>query len=239
MPCNTGLIFDDSALGGYDGLCKDLLDEIVKRTGFSVELYVAPDGKFGDQDPESLEWTGAMRELIEGKADLAIGDMSITAKREQFVDFTIPFYDLVGFTILMKKHREESNIFKFLFVMSETAWILGVCCLVAVAVLLTIYDKLSPYSYQNFPSKYKDDYTENKVFNIKESLWFCFTSMTAQGGGDVPKFLCGQILGATWWIFGFIFVASFTANLAAFLTVGRLQSGIQDLDDLTHQEGVK
>ena len=107
-------MFDDSALGGYDGLCKDLLDEIVRRTGIVVELYVAPDGKFGDQDPESLEWTGAMRELIEGKADLAIGDMSITAKREQFVDFTIPFYDLVGFTILMKKTQRRIKHFQIL-----------------------------------------------------------------------------------------------------------------------------
>ena len=60
--------------------------------------------------------------------------------------------------------------------MSDGVWILGVGCLVAVAILLTIYDKLSPYSFQNNPSKYEDDFTENKVFNIKESLWFCFTS---------------------------------------------------------------
>ena len=116
--------------------------------------------------------------------------------------------------------------------MDNTVWIITIVTLLGVSILLTIFDKFSPHSFQNI--KQEDEYVsiENRIFNIKESLWFCFTSLTAQGGGAVPKMVSGQILGATWWTFGFVFVASFTANLAAFLTVGRLESGVNSLEDL-------
>ena len=42
-------------------------------------------------------------------------------------------------------------------------------------------------------------------------------------------------MAATWWLFGFIVIASYTANLAAFLTVSRLETPVDSLDDLAKQ----
>lgn len=42
-----------------------------------------------------------------------------------------------------------------------------------------IFDRWSPYSYQNNREKYKDD-EEKREFNLKECLWFCMTSLTPQ-----------------------------------------------------------
>ena len=53
-------------------------------------------------------------------------------------------------------------------------------------VLLQLFDRWSPYSYQNNVEKYEDD-DEKREFNFKESLWFCMTSLTPQGGGEAPK----------------------------------------------------
>jgi hypothetical protein len=43
------------------------------------------------------------------------------------------------------------------------------------------------------------------------------------------------MVSATWWLFGFIVIASYTANLAAFLTVSRLDTPVESLDDLVKQ----
>lgn len=43
------------------------------------------------------------------------------------------------------------------------------------------------------------------------------------------------MVAATWWLFGFIIIASYTANLAAFLTVSRLDTPVESLDDLAKQ----
>ena len=61
------------------------------------------------------------------------------------------------------------------------------------------------------------------------------TSLTPQGGGEAPKNLSGRLVAATWWLFGFIIIASYTANLAAFLTVSRLETPVGSLDDLNKQ----
>lgn len=52
--------------------------------------------------------------------------------------------------------------------------------------LMYIFDRWSPYSYQNNRDKYADD-DEKREFNMKECLWFCMTSLTPQGGGEAPK----------------------------------------------------
>lgn len=45
-----------------------------------------------------------------------------------------------------------------------------------------LFDRLSPYSYYNNKEKYKDDdEDEKRDFSLKESLWFCMTSLTPQG----------------------------------------------------------
>ena len=109
--------------------------------------------------------------------------------------------------------------------------------------------RLSPYSYQNNKEKYevrnillifiqiiyylfKDD-EEKKIFNLKETFWFCVTTLTPQGGGEVPKNPSGRLVSATWWLFGFVLFATYTANMGANLTVLRIKRWtLTSLDDL-------
>jgi hypothetical protein len=45
------------------------------------------------------------------------------AERENVVDFTVPYYDLVGITILMKKPKTATSLFKFLTVLENDVWL--------------------------------------------------------------------------------------------------------------------
>ena len=63
----------------------------------------------------------------------------------------------------------------------------------------------------------------------------CNFALRTLGGGEAPKNISGRLVAATWWLFGFIIIASYTANLAAFLTVSRLEVPITSLDDLSKQ----
>ena len=51
--------------------------------------------------------------------------------------------------------------------------------------------------------------------------------------------MSGQLAAAAWWLFGFVVIASYTANLAAFLTVSRIENEITGLDDLYKQTKLK
>lgn len=54
----------------------------------------------------------------------------------------------------------------------------------------------------------QDEYealTTNRIFTFKESLWFCITSLTPQGGGEAPRSLYGRLVAATWWFVSFFY----------------------------------
>lgn len=57
------------------------------------------------------------------KADIALAPLSVMAERENVVDFTVPYYDLVGITILMKKPKVPTSLFKFLTVLEPEVWV--------------------------------------------------------------------------------------------------------------------
>ena len=96
---------------------------------------------------------------------------------------TVPFYDLVGITIMMKKPKVPTSLFKFLTVLENSVWGCILAAYFFTSFLMWVFDKFSPYSYQNNVEKYKDD-EEKRFFNFKECLWFCMTSLTPQGGGE-------------------------------------------------------
>ncbi|XP_046977759.1 ionotropic receptor 25a [Vanessa cardui] len=227
------IIRDDESPKGFKGYCIDLIEEIRQIVKFDYEISLSPDGNFGTMD-ENGNWNGIIKELIEKRADIGLTSLSVMAERENVVDFTVPYYDLVGITILMKLPITPTSLFKFLTVLENDVWLSILAAYFFTSFLMWIFDKWSPYSYQNNREKYRDD-EEKREFTLKECLWFCMTSLTPQGGGEAPKNLSGRLLAATWWLFGFIIIASYTANLAAFLTVSRLDTPIESLDDLSKQ----
>nr|XP_022344463.1 ionotropic receptor 25a-like isoform X2 [Crassostrea virginica]XP_022344464.1 ionotropic receptor 25a-like isoform X2 [Crassostrea virginica] len=222
----------------FDGYCIDLLHEIQNILKFDYELYTSPDGLVGNMDDKG-HWNGIVKELMEKRADIAIGPISVMAERENVIDFTVPYYDLVGLTILLKKPEFDYELFKFLIVLDENVWLCIIASYFLFSGLLYAFDKLSPYSYQNNREKYQNVSPEPRIFTIKEGIWFCMMSLTPQGGGEAPRALSGRLIAATWWLFGFIVIATYTANLAAFLTVSRLDEPIKSLDDLSSQHTVK
>ncbi|XP_045465403.1 ionotropic receptor 25a-like [Harmonia axyridis] len=224
---------DENSKKGYSGYCIDLMDKIGEVLRFEYEIQLATGNVFGNMD-EQGKWNGLIKDLMDKKADIGLGSISVMAERENVIDFTVPYYDLVGITILMKVPRVPTSLFKFLTVLENEVWMCILAAYFFTSFLMWIFDRWSPYSYQNNREKYKDD-EEKREFNLKECLWFCMTSLTPQGGGEAPKNLSGRLVAATWWLFGFIIIASYTANLAAFLTVSRLETPIESLDDLSKQ----
>ena len=121
-------------------------------------------------------------------------------------------------SILLRKAKPEENLFKFLKVLKPEVWFgIGVAVIV-VALLIWILDRFSPFSYRNNKEAYPEGARD---FTLGESIWFALTSPTPQGGGECPKALSAKVLVAAYWLFIVLMVATFTANLAAFLTVER------------------
>ena len=66
-------------------------------------------------------------------------------------------------------------------------WLCILGAYVITSLLMWVFDKFSPFSYQNSPDHEDQQDEERRMFSLKESLWFCMTSLTPQGGGEAPK----------------------------------------------------
>ncbi|GLV33798.1 uncharacterized protein CBL_11315 [Carabus blaptoides fortunei] len=77
-------------------------------------------------------------------------------------------------------------------------------------------------------------WTEND-FNLSNSFWFAIGSLMQQESNLNLKATSTRIVGGIWWFFTLIIISSYTANLAAFLTVERMITPIESASDLAEQ----
>lgn len=70
---------DPKSPKGFKGYCIDLIDEIAKLVNFEYDIQEVEDKIVGKMD-ENGEWSGLIRQLIDKKADIALGAMSVMVR---------------------------------------------------------------------------------------------------------------------------------------------------------------
>lgn len=49
----------------FEGYCMDLLKELANILGFTYEVHLVEDGKYGYQDETTGQWNGMVKELMD------------------------------------------------------------------------------------------------------------------------------------------------------------------------------
>ncbi|XP_071373807.1 glutamate receptor 1a isoform X8 [Centroberyx affinis] len=221
----------------YEGYIVELAAEIAKHVGYHYKLKIVSDGKYGARDPDTKMWNGMVGELVYGKADVAVAPLTITLVREEVIDFSKPFMSL-GISIMIKKPtKSKPGVFSFLDPLAYEIWMCIVFAYIGVSVVLFLVSRFSPYEwhaedYEDGGDPHQEQTNEFGIFN---SLWFSLGAFMQQGCDISPRSLSGRIVGGVWWFFTLIIISSYTANLAAFLTVERMVSPIESAEDLAKQ----
>ncbi|KAM9226426.1 glutamate receptor 1 isoform 2-T2 [Leptosomus discolor] len=222
----------------YEGYCVELAAEIAKHVGYHYRLEIVRDGKYGARDPDTKTWNGMVGELVYGRADVAVAPLTITLVREEVIDFSKPFMSL-GISIMIKKpQKSKPGVFSFLDPLAYEIWMCIVFAYIGVSVVLFLVSRFSPYEWHTEEFEEGRDQPANdqtNEFGIFNSLWFSLGAFMQQGCDISPRSLSGRIVGGVWWFFTLIIISSYTANLAAFLTVERMVSPIESAEDLAKQ----
>lgn len=222
----------------YEGFCIDLLRNIAELVGFTYRIELVPDGKYGVYDYETGEWNGIVRQLMDKKADLAVGSMTINYARESVIDFTKPFMNL-GISILFKVPTSHpARLFSFMNPLAIEIWLYVLAAYVLVSVTMFVVARFSPYEWNNpHPCHAGPEIVENQ-FSLSNSFWFTIGTLMQQGSDLNPKATSTRIVSGIWWFFTLIIISSYTANLAAFLTVERMITPIENAEDLASQTDI-
>jgi len=220
----------------FEGFCIDLIHNISEVLGFNYTIQLVKDGAYGSKDKETGEWNGMIKELLDHKADLGIVDFTITYEREEAVDFSMPFMNL-GISIIFKKpSKKDPSLFSFLLPFSLDVWIYMATAYLGVSVVLFVLARMVPQEWE--PSDIREGELETQ-FTLNNSLWFNIATFLCQGADIAPKACSTRIVAGIWWFFTLIMISSYTANLAAFLTVERMDSPITGAADLAKQTKIK
>ncbi|XP_044759047.1 glutamate receptor ionotropic, kainate 2 isoform X4 [Coccinella septempunctata] len=219
----------------FYGFCVDILERISKKVGFDYILDLVPDKKYGARDPETGRWNGMVQQLTMHKADLAVGSMTINYARESVIDFTKPFMNL-GISILFKVPTpRQARLFSFMNPLAADIWMYVFSAYVLVSATMFVVARFSPHEWHNpHPCEVFNELLENQ-FSLANSFWFTIGTLMQQGSDLNPKATSTRIVGGIWWFFTLIIISSYTANLAAFLTVERMITPIENAEDLAGQ----
>ncbi|KPM08548.1 glutamate NMDA receptor subunit 1-like protein [Sarcoptes scabiei] len=222
--------FDNYCCQGY---CIDLLKELAERLNFSYDLELVADGQYGtlefiDENGPRV-WTGMVGELVYKKADMVVAPLTANPERSQVISFSKPFkYE--GITILQKRQPRKATLASFLQPFQNTLWLLVLVSVHVVALALYMLDLFSPLgSYRMEDVAHSNE----PPLNLSSAIWFSWGVLLNSGIGErTPRSFSARVLGMVWAGFAMIVVASYTANLAAFLVLNprddHTLSGIED-----------
>uniref|UniRef100_A0A803Y928 Glutamate receptor n=1 Tax=Meleagris gallopavo TaxID=9103 RepID=A0A803Y928_MELGA len=223
----------------YEGFCVDMLKELAEILRFNYKIHLVGDGVYGVPEANGT-WTGMVGELIARKADLAVAGLTITAEREKVIDFSKPFMTL-GISILYRVHMgRKPGYFSFLDPFSPGVWLFMLLAYLAVSCVLFLVARLTPYEwYSPHPCSQGRCNLLINQYSLGNSLWFPVGGFMQQGSTIAPQALSTRCVSGVWWAFTLIIISSYTANLAAFLTVQRMDVPIESVDDLADQTTIE
>jgi len=234
------LMFKDKKTGNFTGYLMDLIEGMTKLMNITYELHAAPD--YGLERNPGV-WDGCVGELVNETADMAVAVIPVSPERENAIDFTLPIFKSMGHSIMMKDFDVPIHMFKVFAMATDMTWGGLVFDIFFFAFLIWMFERWSPYSYQNSPEMYKEELEEMneepKIWGIKACIFHTAKLTMPSGIEEGPKSYSGSCLSSVYWSFTFCLVASYTANLAAYMTVVRLRVPIYSLDMLSRYSSMK
>lgn len=202
----------DQGDGRYGGVAIWLWERVAQANGWQYRY-------------RPLGLTELFDALEQGELDIGLGALTVTAEREQRVDFSHTFHaDGLGIAVNQSQVSGFLQIAKRFFSWRFLAVIASLCATLAVVGVLAWW-----FERRANPEQFGG----RALDGIGNGFWWAAVTMATVGYGDkAPVTLAGRALGLIWMFTAILLVASFTAGITAALTVGALDGRVQRADDL-------
>jgi polar amino acid transport system substrate-binding protein len=201
--------------GALSGFSIELWNELAQRLSLKSKIHVAPDV------------AALLSDIRSGKAQVGVAAISITAARQTEFEFSHPILN-AGLQILVRggQERESSplrDVLSLLFSWTSLAWL-------AIAALLIL---IPAHIVWYFERHHHHGIIPTKAYypGILYALYWAAGTLATQSD-QAPKHWIGRLVAVLWMFTGVVFVALYTAQLAATLTVQQISGSINGPNDL-------
>ncbi|MEY4099355.1 MAG: hypothetical protein RL300_526 [Pseudomonadota bacterium] len=198
--------------------------------GYSVDLWneVAKINNWGIEWVDKETVPQVLESLQKRETDVAVGALSVTEEREKILDFSHPIYES-GLQIVTRTSSAGSMLDALRGLMSfQVLGGLGVLALALIVVSWLLWRLERHHNEESFP--------KSPSAGLKESIWWSTNTLISGGCENIsPTGTAGRLVAVVWMLGGIAFTSYITAVFTSTLTVSRLDSEINGLQDLGSQ----
>nr|ABW74565.1 glutamate receptor [Boechera divaricarpa] len=211
---------------GFFDFVKVNIDPITNKktpTGYAIEIFEAALRELPySVIPEyvSLESPNDYNSLVYQTWDAVVGDLTITANRSLYVDFTLPYTESGVSMMVPVRDNENKNTWVFLKPWSLDLWVTTGCFFVLIGFVVWLFEH-----------RVNTDFRRPPHHQIGTSFWFSFSTMVFANREKVVSNLARFVM-VVWCFVMLVLTQSYTANLTSFLTVQSLQPTAITVNDL-------
>ncbi|XP_044743459.1 uncharacterized protein LOC123305723 isoform X2 [Chrysoperla carnea] len=165
-----------------------------------------------DYDNTNVKWNGIVGDLVSGAAHMSFAALSVSSIRSEVIDFSAPFFFSGVSFLAAPQQKTEIPLFSFLLPFSTELWIAIFTSLNITAIAVAVYEWLSPFGLNPWGRQ------RSKNFSMSSALWVMWGLLCGHlVAFKAPKSWPNKFLINVWGGFSVIFVASYTANIAALI----------------------
>lgn len=198
------------------GYAAELWDQASREAGMSYEITVVNSA----QD--------IIDALKNKTADVGVGALSVTAQREEVIDFSQPFYES-GLQVLISGGGGSfmSNILPMLANLFNLQ-LIGMFALLLGTMFFISY-LVWRYEHKVNP----DQWPEDRSKGLWESFWWTISTLLVGGADNKgPVGVGGRIVAIVWMLLSIVLVSLLTASFTTTLTINTLKGDINGPGDL-------
>ncbi|CAF1267249.1 unnamed protein product [Rotaria sordida] len=201
---------NQTKLSGY---VPDLIDLLQTRMRF-IPYIIYPSA--------NQTYDGLIKAVATSVCDVAIGDITVTAKRREIVDFSTSIFDNSVRIIVRQTKTIDVDLLSYLKPFSLKLWSILLICVVYAAVLLCVLEGQNNEALQN----------RSIISSGAMSMWYSIGTIMGYGADFHVRTAPGRLLTIGLYLLSLVFVATYTANLASDLTISKSKDTISGIDDI-------
>ncbi|KAL5207957.1 hypothetical protein ABZP36_032392 [Zizania latifolia] len=199
------------------GYCIDVFDEVMKSMPYPVPYEYVP---FPDSS-ESYE--KLVDQVNMQKADVVVGDVTITADRMAEVDFTMPFTES-GWSMVVAVQKDTStSMWIFLQPLTTSLWIASLIFFCFTGFVVWVIEHRINPEFRGTPWQ---------QFGL--IFYFAFSTLVFSHKEKLESNL-SRLVVIIWVFVVLILTSSYTASLTSMLTVQKLQPTVTDARELVRR----
>ena len=197
----------------FTGYMPELIDLLQAKMRFIPQLILAPSSK---------TYTEVIQDVTNDVYDMLVGDVAITAARREIVSFSNSIFDNSLCIVMRQTVPDKIDLLAYMRPFKRDLWLLLLGCTIYAGVVVCCLERQENDALKNR--------SISSLFFM--GVWYAIGVIIGYGVDFHVRTAAGRLLTAGLYIVSIVFVATYTANLASYLTISKSQDSVSGVDDI-------